>query len=275
MEKINTNVLLKVGSRGEDVKKLQKVLKRLGHYEGFIDGIFGPMCAEAVKDYQQNNNLFVDGIVGSKTIAFLNNVLTGYYSELHLTDDDLITASNTLGCELAVIKAVDRVESNGNGFNLDGTLKILYERHIMLRRLKDYGLDTLATLASTHMPELVNSKPGGYSSNQKKEYDKLNEAAGLNKVAAYDSVSMGRYQIMGFHAQHLGFKDSLDMFAIFNTHERKQLETFVNFIKQDNVLHRAMISKDWVTFARIYNGPNYAKHGYDLKLHEAYLKYQD
>lgn len=37
-----------------------------------VDGIFGPMTQEAVKEFQRSNNLTVDGIVGPKTWEKLN-----------------------------------------------------------------------------------------------------------------------------------------------------------------------------------------------------------
>ena len=54
-------MLLKVGSKGEEVKKLQAKLG-LG-----ADGIFGPRTEKAVKSWQQANGLTADGIVGDGT----------------------------------------------------------------------------------------------------------------------------------------------------------------------------------------------------------------
>ena len=54
-------MLLKVGSRGEDVKKLQQKLG-LG-----ADGIFGKGTEEAVKSFQTKNGLTPDGLVGEGT----------------------------------------------------------------------------------------------------------------------------------------------------------------------------------------------------------------
>jgi len=55
--------LLKVGSEGEQVKKIQEVL-------GLdADGIFGQMTAKYVKVWQADNGLEPDGIVGPKTYA--------------------------------------------------------------------------------------------------------------------------------------------------------------------------------------------------------------
>lgn len=58
-------VTLKKGSRGQEVKILQKALNLLA------DGIFGPLTEEGVKAFQQSKGLVVDGIVGPKTWAAL------------------------------------------------------------------------------------------------------------------------------------------------------------------------------------------------------------
>ena len=62
-----TKLVIKRGSRGEDVIYLQKQLTILGYSVGNVDGIFGVKTLEAVKAFQAENKLVVDGIVGSKT----------------------------------------------------------------------------------------------------------------------------------------------------------------------------------------------------------------
>lgn len=61
--------VLKQGSRGETVKKLQQKLKNWGYYTGSVDGIYGAKTTSAVKYFQRKNNLTVDGIAGPKTLA--------------------------------------------------------------------------------------------------------------------------------------------------------------------------------------------------------------
>lgn len=53
--------VLKKGSRGNDVKTLQRLLHL---YE---DGIFGTLTEETVKEFQEAHGLVADGIVGQKT----------------------------------------------------------------------------------------------------------------------------------------------------------------------------------------------------------------
>ena len=59
-------MVLKLGSRGNEVKVLQEKLNLKA------DGIFGPLTEEAVKDFQRSNGLEVDGIAGADTLSKLN-----------------------------------------------------------------------------------------------------------------------------------------------------------------------------------------------------------
>lgn len=59
--------MLKVGSSGSDVSRLQQSLTRAGYNAGGVDGQFGPKTQAAVKAYQRDHGLAVDGIVGKNT----------------------------------------------------------------------------------------------------------------------------------------------------------------------------------------------------------------
>ena len=67
----SANALSKVGSRGDEVVKIQTKLRDLGLYTDNIDGIFGSNTKNAVIQFQRNNGLDADGIVGPKTLASL------------------------------------------------------------------------------------------------------------------------------------------------------------------------------------------------------------
>lgn len=58
---------LRIGSRGNDVKILQRALNL------YDDGIFGKLTLERVKEYQKSVGLYPDGIVGDKTWEKLLN----------------------------------------------------------------------------------------------------------------------------------------------------------------------------------------------------------
>lgn len=65
------DVLSKYGSRGDEVKQIQQKLKEYGFYTGNVDGIFGKQTQSAVRNFQRNNNLSVDGIAGKGTLKAL------------------------------------------------------------------------------------------------------------------------------------------------------------------------------------------------------------
>ncbi len=62
-----TYSLLKSGSQGTAVRKLQVRLTELGYYNGGADGIFGSSTETAVKSFQRNNGLSGDGQAGEQT----------------------------------------------------------------------------------------------------------------------------------------------------------------------------------------------------------------
>lgn len=68
---------LKKGSKGAAVEELQRRLKELGYYTGAIDGIFGTGTVKAVKEFQADHALTVDGIAGTLTQTVLDEAYKG------------------------------------------------------------------------------------------------------------------------------------------------------------------------------------------------------
>ncbi len=66
-----TTTLSKLGSRGDEVRQIQKKLKSLGFYKGSIDGIYGTATKKAVIAFQKNCGITADGIAGPKTLKFM------------------------------------------------------------------------------------------------------------------------------------------------------------------------------------------------------------
>ena len=71
------NAELKKGAKGDDVKKLQERLTKLGYDVGpaGTDGIFGPKTLEALKKFQEDYGLTVDGIYNSDVHSKLGEAL--------------------------------------------------------------------------------------------------------------------------------------------------------------------------------------------------------
>ena len=61
------------GAKGENVLAAQERLQYYGYYNGKLDGVFGNGVLSAVKIFQKNNGLTVDGKIGPATLALLNS----------------------------------------------------------------------------------------------------------------------------------------------------------------------------------------------------------
>ena len=67
----SVHAISKYGSSGDEVIEIQQKLSELGYYYGNIDGKFGNNTKKAVIQFQEDNNLSADGIVGIKTLEAL------------------------------------------------------------------------------------------------------------------------------------------------------------------------------------------------------------
>lgn len=180
-----------------------------------------------------------------------------------LVEEDFRWAAQAIGCDVRAVKAVCKVEAPRGGFLASGEPAILFERHIF-SRLTNRRYDNTA-------PDLSNKTPGGYSGGQA-EHKRLARAAALDRNAALKAASWGKFQILGSNFKQAGFGSLQEFINAMYVSERTQLEAFVSFIKADLRLVAALRNRDWKTFARIYNGPNYAINKYDTKLATAYME---
>ena len=73
--RIKAVATLKKGSTGAAVKELQENLSKLGYDPGTIDGVYGTKTVTAVKKFQQDHNLTVDGIAGMETQVAIDEAI--------------------------------------------------------------------------------------------------------------------------------------------------------------------------------------------------------
>lgn len=179
-----------------------------------------------------------------------------------LTQYGIEHAARVIGCEIAAVKAVIAVEAAGEGFLPDGRPKILFERHIFAR--------LTANKYNSVAPNISSTSPGGYG-NASAEYMKLYVALQLDPEAAPQSASWGIGQIMGFNWRMCGEKSLVGFLLAMHNNEDSQLALMAQFIKSAGAADE-LKRRDWAGFARIYNGPAYAKNKYDTKLAAAYNK---
>ncbi|MFL9931299.1 N-acetylmuramidase domain-containing protein [Paraburkholderia sp. RL18-103-BIB-C] len=95
-------------------------------------------------------------------------------------------------------------------------------------------------------------------------YRRLRKAFKLDATAALESCSWGAFQIMGANYAALGYATVQEMIRDLSRSERPHLKGFVNFVKADPVLLKAIQHHDFTVFAARYNGPEYKENDYDV-----------
>ncbi len=83
-ETASREVLSRLGSQGDEVRRIQTKLKSLGFFNGTVDGIYGVKTQRAVREFQKSVGITADGVAGQKTLLYLglgsSTVSAGGYS---------------------------------------------------------------------------------------------------------------------------------------------------------------------------------------------------
>ncbi|MCU4444103.1 N-acetylmuramidase domain-containing protein [Acinetobacter pittii] len=271
-------MILKFGSKGNDVITLQKQLKNLG-FKGVkgkelsIDGDFGASTEFAVMTFQKQKNLVADGKVGDKTRAALFDQDTSKF----LKDSDYKKAAERLKVSELTIRVFGAVEGRGVGFLSNGKPKILFERHRMYAYLRLKKGTAFADQMAAERPNIVNRKTGGYLGNEA-EYVRLEQAKQIDVDSALMSTSWGQFQVMGENWKQLGYASVQEFVEQQFASESYQLEAFIRFIewktgtfdKKKVTLIDALRAENWDIIFTLYNGSNYKKLGYQAKFQKEY-----
>ncbi|WP_279483397.1 N-acetylmuramidase family protein [Aureimonas sp. SK2] len=180
-----------------------------------------------------------------------------------LDDIDLPRLGHRIGVGEDEIHAVIDVEAAGGAWDARGRPKMLFEPH---RFWKNLGPGAKRDRAAREGLAYAKWIRGNYP---KDSYPRLLQAMAIDETAALKSGSWGLGQILGENHAMLGYDTVQDMVLDFLDDADKHLEGMVNFIlsaKLDDELR----ARDWAGFARGYNGPQYAEHGYHTKLKAAF-----
>ncbi|WP_446898561.1 M14 family metallopeptidase [Clostridium sp. LBM24168] len=92
--------VLKLGDRGNQVMRIQSVLKKLGYYSGAVDGIFGTQTENAVKKFQERNRLVSDGIIGQNTYRIFERFIDGFDNYTIKPGDTLYKIARMYGTQV-------------------------------------------------------------------------------------------------------------------------------------------------------------------------------
>lgn len=191
---------------------------------------------------------------------------------LKLTEKDFERVAQLLGVEVAVVKAVQEVETGGRGgFYSSGRPRILFEGHVFWERLEKRKIDP-TTLVAGNENILYKKWTREHYLKGEREYERLEKAMKINEEAALESASWGMFQIMGYNYAICNYRNVRDYVDAMKKSETAQLEAFAAYVKGNKQL-AYLANQDWKGFARRYNGLCYADNHYDTKLEQAYLKY--
>ena len=203
--------------------------------------------------------LVVDGQPGALTRDAIRSVFTNTCAEA-VTDADIAALANRLGCVPRQIRAVSIVESAGGAYDDKGRPKILFERHKFHKFTGGrFGISSWS-----------NPQRGGYSESS---WEKLTQAACQDAGAAFAAASWGKFQVMGYHWDTLGYPSAIDMAYSTVTSEAAHYEMLGRFIDKNGLrsklIRLSTDPSDNEGFAEAYNGSSYRENDYHLKLARA------
>lgn len=180
-----------------------------------------------------------------------------------LEDIDLPRIAHAIGCGEDELHAVIDVETHGGSTDAQGRLRMLFEPHRFWKNLgPGPARDRAATLGLAYpnwgaMPYPPDS------------YPTLLKALAIDETAALKSASWGLGQILGENYALAGYANVQAMIRDFTLDEDNHLEAMVRFIRAAG-LDDELRAHDWAAFARGYNGPQHARHGYAQRLARRY-----
>ncbi len=225
------------------------------------------------------NNL----ITGNKArvifyVPYLTKRVDFMTKKIEVTGSAIAAVSAELGIQPAKVRALIRVE--------DGDIdRLLFERHIFYGFLTKSGANISALLESNPaVSEIINPVPykskrgmvgADYYGKYENSQQRLQWASTIDQEAAYKSVSVGYFQIMGHWYDKCGYSSAYEFVTELINDADKQVKAFGVVIREmgvDDELRR----DDFAGFARRYVGKNYKRgtktraDDYDWKLAKFY-----
>lgn len=179
-----------------------------------------------------------------------------------ITELDYNRAAAKLGCAVSAIKAVAHVESLGRGFLPTDEPVILFEAHVFSRMTNHRFDRTHPNISSRKWNKRLYGPAGA------NQHKRLQAAVALDRDAALQSASWGKFQVMGFNWDELGYPSLRAFINAMYSGEPAHLDSCVRYIIAFGLAGH-LRKKNWAAFANGYNGERWAENDYANKLARA------
>ena len=223
------------------------------------------------RELQKRLGVASDGVFGPNTekaflAAFVNTNAPA------INRYDMAAAAAKLGCPVANVYAIAEKESGGSSFSRNGRPKIRNEAHWFSRLTRGVYDRSHPSISSRRWNRKL------YARHMPGRYKRLARAARLNVDAAISSASWGKFQIMGFHWDDLGYNSAWEFAMSMVSSEANHLEALIRFIKANNLEKALRECKpndagSCEAFARGYNGAGFRSNAYHSKLAKLIAKH--
>jgi hypothetical protein len=231
----------------------------------------GHMTSEELQLWlnERGASLQVDGMAGPRTRqAIIETFRNRAAPKISL--DEMAVYSERLGGGPHRLLAVSQVEAPFGGWDEDGLLACLYERHYLWRRI------------AIKVKFLADPSPGGYTLDADRDgindsWEKVADAAcQFGAAKAFECASWGKFQIMGAWWNRLGYRSAIDFVWRLSRAEKEHYEALCRFLTVQGMTPAfrkiSANPEDCRPFARAYNGPAYEEHDYHRRIATAFRK---
>jgi peptidoglycan L-alanyl-D-glutamate endopeptidase CwlK len=243
--------VVKRGSQGPDVKKLQKKLLAQGFNPGQIDGSFGPGTEAAVMAFQRSESLLPDGVVGPRTAAALGLKV------------DVEVAPVLPGVTVAVVSQMFPATPVGNiRANLPAVLEALAEpeltgKKMILMALATIRAETESFRPISEGPSRFNTSPAGPDFDL---YDNRHDLGNLGPPDGANFRGRGFIQLTGrdnyrVHGKAVGLGNQLVKQPELANDLQIAAQLLASFLKSHELaIKEALLQGDLRTARRLVNG---------------------
>jgi len=211
----------------------------------------------------------------------------GAYVGGEVTKEDIEAAAKELECESGLIYAIARQESAHSSFIKIGNNvvpTILYERHWFRKLTKPnksspspyediypdicgsayHQVKRGAKDKVTRLRSVIDTKTGKeanvddiYGSAGLPQYKRLVKAYQLDKSAALQACSWGKFQIMGFNYKSSGYSNVFEFVKAMSSGDPAHIKAFLKFAKSNKTLLDGLQNKDYIKIAEGHNGASW------------------